>query len=551
MSTATTAAPAARHATTRKAGDFAGTGTLIRFILRRDRVRIPVWVAALVLGTVATLNSFTELYATAADRAATAQSMSTPAGLAMTGPRGYLADYNVGSMLGHQMLGFMGVLVGLMSVLLLTRHTRAEEEAGRAELVRSGVLGRHAHLAAALTVTAGVNLVLAALLALGLGGLGVAGVTWGGSLLYGAAHAAMGLVFAGVAAVTVQVSEHSRAASGLAFAVLGLAYVLRAAGDIGDGVASWMSPIGWAQRTYVYVDNRWWPLLLAVAAAGILAAVGFQLSTRRDAGAGLRQPRAGAAEASNLLVRPFGFAVRLHRGLLAGFAFALFVLGVMYGSILDQIESMISSIAGAEEMLAQLGGASLAESFVSMVMLVTAVVSSVYVVIALTKLRAEETAGRAEPVLATDLSRTGWMGSHIAVALVGGALVVLAGGLGMGVAGAVTVGDASLVPKLVAAALAYVPALWVTAGVAIALFGWLPRFTALAWVVVVYAFGVGYLGQLLQFPGWLMNLSPFGHVPQLPAADFAPTPIIVLTVLAALLVAFGLEGFRRRDVEAV
>lgn len=47
------------------------------------------------------------------------------------------------------------------------------------------------------------------------------------------------------------------------------------------------------------------------------------------------------------------------------------------------------------------------------------------------------------------------------------------------------------------------------------------------------------------------NLSPFGHVPQLLAAEFTATPIVILTALAAVLVAVGVAGFRRRDLDAV
>ncbi|MGH3450156.1 MAG: ABC transporter permease [Haloechinothrix sp.] len=549
MTTLTTRA-AERPATALGNGTaLAGTGSLIRFALRRDRIRIPVWLAALTMGTIATANSFVDLYGTEAARDNVAQSMSTPAGLAMTGPREYLTDYNFGSMMGHQMLGFMAVMVGLMSVLLLVRHTRAEEESGRAELVRAGIVGRHAQLAAALAVVTGANAALAGLLTLGLGGLGMDGITWDGSALYGAGHAVVGIVFAGVAAVTVQVTEHSRGASGMAFAGIALAYVLRAAGDIGDSLVSWLSPIGWAQATYVYVDDRWWPLAIAVVAAGALTATAFRLSTQRDLGAGLRQPRAGAAVASSALSRPLGFALRLHRGMLIGFVAALFLLGVMYGSVLDQVETMIANVEVIQDVLAELGGTSIVQSFASVIMVVLSIISSVYVVLAVSRMRSEESAGRAEPVLATALSRTRWMASHLAVALLGGAVVLLAAGLGLGAAGAIAIGDASFVATAVSAALAYTPALWVTTGVAAALFGWLPRATAAAWIVVVYAFVVGYVGQLLQFPSWLNNLSPFSHVPQMPAAEFTATPIVVLTVIAAGLLALGAVGFRSRDVE--
>ncbi|PNV36738.1 ABC transporter permease [Streptomyces sp. DH-12] len=529
---------------------LAGTRTLIRFVLRRDRVRLPVWVLALSLGTLATANSFRTLYDDPQERANAVRSMDSPAGLAMSGPRHYLDDYGFGSMLSHQMLGFTAVLVGLMSVLIVTRHTRAEEETGRAELVRSAVVGRHAHLAAALAVAVLANLALALLLALGLAGLGLEGVGPAGSLLYGLAHAAAGLVFAAVAAVTAQITAHARGASGTALAVVGVAYVLRAAGDSGENDAlSWLSPIGWVQRSYPYVDDRWWPLLLCLVLAAALAAAGFVLSTRRDVGAGLRPERLGPPTASAALTTSSGFALRLHRGMLAGFGAGLFLMGAMYGSITGDAEDMLKDIDQVREALERIGGAGVAESFASMVMVVLAVVAAVYVVMAALRPRSEETAGRAEPLLATGLSRTRWAGGHLAVAMGGGTFVLLLAGLGFGVAGAASTGDGGLLPELVGAALAYAPALWVTIGVAVLLFGWFPRASAAAWAVPVYAFVVGYLGEILRFPDWMKNLSPFGHVPRLPAADLDLTPLLLLTLVAAGLVWLGLAGFRRRDLD--
>lgn len=530
-------------------GALAGTRTLVRFNLRRDRVRLPVWILALFLGTLATADKFKTLYATAGDRASVRGTMDGPAPLAMTGPRHYLDDYTFGSMLGHQMLGSMGVLAGLMSVLIITRHTRAEEETNRAELVRSTVVGRHAHLAAALWVAVIADLVLALLLAAGLGAMDLAPGGAAGSLVYGIAHAAVGLAFAGVAAVTSQITAHTRGASGAALAVIGLAYALRAAGDAGgNDTLSWLSPIGWAQRTYPYVDNRWWPLLLCAALAVLCAGAGFVLSTRRDVGAGFRATRPGRPTASGALLTPLGFALRLHRSVLAAFGAGVFLMGAMYGSVLGQAEDMLKNIDQIQEALRKIGGASTAESFASMIMVILAVVASVHVVTAALRPLAEENAGRAEALLATGLSRVRWAGSHLAVALAGGTALLLLAGLGIGGAGAASAGDSGLVLSLTGAALAHAPALWVTAGFAAVLSGWLPRAAQAAWVVPVYAFVTGYLGQLLRFPDWMNGLSPFGHVPRLPAAPMDWTPLAVLTLVAAALLLLGLEGFRRRDL---
>ncbi|MCE7080852.1 ABC transporter permease [Streptomyces sp. ST2-7A] len=536
-----------------------GTGVLLRFALRRDRVRMAAWAVGLVLGTVASAGSFEGAYADEAARQGLIESMSGPAGLAMTGPAEYLTDYTYASMLAHQMIGFTGVLIALMAVLTVTRHSRNEEETGRSELLRAGVLGRHAQLTAALAAAAIASLLIGLLMAVSLIGLDTEGTTASGALLYGLAHTAVALVFAGAAAVTVQLTAHTRAASGMALAAVGAAYALRAAGDAtgdlaeggaGGGVwLSWLSPIGWAQRTFAFVDDRWWPLLPCLALAVGLAALGYVLGTRRDVGAGLWAARGGRPRASDALAHPFGMALRLQRGLLVGFAVGLALLGAMYGSVIGEVEGMLGDVDVIQESLAQLGGATLTESFVSMVLIPLSTVAAVYAVLASLRVRAEETGGRAESLLATGLSRSRWAGGHLAVALLGGTAALVAGGLVLGVTGAATLGQGDLVGSVLGASLAYGPALWLTVGATAALIGWAPRAVTLAWVLPIGAFVLGYLGGLLDFPQWLVNLSPFTHVPRLPAQEMEWTPLVILTALAAGLLWLGLAGLRRRDLE--
>jgi len=93
-----------------------------------------------------------------------------------------------------------------------------------------------------------------------------------------------------------------------------------------------------------------------------------------------------------------------------------------------------------------------------------------------------------------------------------------------------------------------IPATLVLGGLAVALFGWLPRLTSLAWAALLLALLLGQLGQLLQLPQWLMDLSPYTHIPLVPTEDVRWTPLIVLTLIAAALIGAGVAGFRRRDV---
>jgi ABC-2 type transport system permease protein len=531
-------------------GALTGTGTLIRFILRRDRVRIPVWLAVLTLVQVGGAASYPGLYPTAEDRQNQAQIMeSTPAMKAMSGPGHGLEDYTFGAMMSNEYLGFMLVFVALMSVFMVVRHTRTEEETGRAELVRASVVGRHAHLTAAVLAATGTSIALGLLIAVGHAGLGIESIDWPGSLVFGAAYAMVGIVFVGVAAVTAQLFEYGRAASGLAGALIGVAYAVRAIGDVAGNGLSWLSPIGWAQAAAPYVSNRWWPLGLGLAVGAALILVAFAVAARRDVGSGLRAERAGAPAASRLLATPQGFAWRLQRSSVLWWTIAMFVFGFSYGSAVDVIDDYADN-EFIQDVVAGIGGATLTESWLSMVISLLAIVCTIFAIIAALRPRREETSGRAEAVLATAVSRTRWAGTHLAIALGGGTALLAVTGAGLGLGAAITSGDASYTGQVVGAALAYAPALWVTAALAVAVFGLIPRAIGLAWGLLVYAIFVVYLGGLLNLPDWLLNLSPYTHIPRQPAADFAAVPLVILTVLAALLVAAGLGGLRRRDLEA-
>jgi ABC-2 type transport system permease protein len=529
----------------------AGAGTLIRLILRRDRVRLPIWVGAITLFNIMTANNYPEIYQTAADRQTRAEFVGAPGTRMITGPGYGLEDYTFGAMMGHETLSTMTIFVALMSILLMVRHTRAEEETGRAELIRSSVAGRHAHTVAALVVVCGASVTLGVLTALGLGAVGVEGITWAGSWLYGAALAAIGVVLAAVTAVAAQLTEHARAAGGIAGAFLGLGYLLRGAGnagEIGGSPLSWLSPLGWPQQTRVYVDDRWWPLLLSVAFATGLIVLAFWLSSRRDIGAGVLPPRPGAAQASAWLSSPLGLAWRQHRTSVMWWSFGLLLFGLVYGAITSETERFVEESSAMENWMAEIGGEIL-DAALAVLVLMMAVGVAVFAVLAVLRPRAEETAGRAEPVLATAASRTRWVVGHLAIALAGTVAILALSGLSLGITAAAALEDASVIPRVLGAAVAYTPAVWLTVGLGVALFGLVPRASVAVWLVVAYAGVIAILEAPLGLPDGAANLSPFTHVPTLPAEEMSWGPMLILTAIAAGLMVAGLAGFRRRDLE--
>jgi ABC-2 type transport system permease protein len=374
-----------------------------------------------------------------------------------------------------------------------------------------------------------------------------------GSLTLAAVCGLNGLVFAGVAAVTAQLTEYARPANGMAFAALGGAFLLRAIGDTATGLSwlSWLSPIGWAERFQPFAGERWWVLLLPVALLVVLLVAAAALLVRRDLGAGVLATRLGPAAAAPWLRSPLALAWRLQRGTLLGWTIGAAVAGLSFGVIAQDIAQFASEDPETAKVLASLGGTgSITDIYLAAVLSWLALLAAGYAIQATLRLRAEEAELRAEQVLATATSRTRWAGSHLVVAAVGSAVVLGAGGLLAGLAHGIRSGDlAGELPRVLGAALVQLPAVWVMAAVGALLFGLLPRLVVGAtWAVLAVVLFVTMFGEPLRLDRWVLDLSPFAHLPRLPAAAFTATPLAWLLATAVVLAAAGLAGFRRRDL---
>ena len=525
-----------------------GLGRLVTLTLRRDRIRLLIWVVALVGVVLVSAGALPPIYS---DRAAQEQYVAlasgNPALEAFGGPGSGFDDPNIGVILVNEVQLWSGIGVALMAVFLLTRHTRAEEDDDRADVIRSGVVGRHAPLIAAALVVSGAIVAVSAACAIGFVVLGYAFV---GSVSLAVSIAAIGLVFVGVSAVAAQVASSARATLGSSVAALGAMFVLRAIGDAGRGWVRWLSPLGWAQSGRAFAGERWWPLGLCVVLAIVLIVVAQVLMNHRDLGSGLIASRGGPARASRWLTTPLGLVVRLERGAIAAWILGLLIFGALYGSIGDQIGKFIADNPVYADLVAQVKGTNLTDAFFASAMAMLALFSSGFAISSTLRLRAEENAGRADTMLAGPLSRTRWAASHLVVAVVGSTVIVAAGGLGAGIAYALVAGEPSEVTRMVGASLVTVPGVLVLTGFTMALFGLAPRASLAAWAALAAVSVIAFFGELLRLPQWVRDLSPFTHLPALPAQDLRWAPVLATLALAAALMAVGLWGFGRRDVAA-
>lgn len=554
MSTTTLPASRAGSHARRGASPVTGARRLVRLALRRDRVILPVWIAAIAALTWAIVGAYVDTLPGQAERVATAMfSAANPITRVFDGPA---AGTEIGAMVWVEGYKILAMLVALMSAQTVVRHTRQDEETGRAELLGAGAVGRHARLTAALVVALGANVLLGGAVAGAFLGHGLAGR---GSLVAGLAVTGTGWLFAGVAAVAAQVLSTARAANAATAAALGTAFVLRAIGDLtgevgADGVSlvsawpSWLSPWGWGQQMRPFQKDAAWIFLLFVALTGALVAGAFALAGRRDVGPGMITPRPGPAQAAPALTSVLGLAWRLQRGILAVWFTVLVGVGAAFGAVGRNIEELVGQTPQVAQLLDRLApGAGAADLFFALLLALIGVATAAYAVQALLRMRAEEATGRLEPVLASPVGRLRWLASHTGIVAVG-ALATLAGsGLACGAANAAT-SDGSAV-ELVPAALVQVPAVLVIGALVVALFAVVPRWAgALAWGTLAGALVMGQFGALFELPQWLMNVSPFTHVPTMPAEAFAVRPVVTLLAVAVALGIGAAVVFRRRDL---
>lgn len=534
-------------------GMFAGTGTLFRFVLRRDRVFATAWVGFLLLLILGVAKQYAGLLPTDRQRADFAADVTGNA--ALNAFTGQLYGHDLGNLTMWKIGDIAFTLIGLMAVLTVIRHTRAEEESGRAELVAAGVVGRFAPLTATLLATIGISLLTGALTTAGLIGFGL---DVAGSLTFGLALAMPGCVYAAVAAVAAQLTERAGPATAVAAATLGAGYLIRFVAD-GSGVLwlRWFSPTGWGHLMQPFAGDRWWVVAAPVAAVAVTTALAYRLAGRRDLGAGTLPPRPGPAEAAPSLRGPLALAWRQHRGQLLGWTAALTALAAAAAGVAQDMPE-ITNRAGEQiqelfRRYAATPDASLADTFLWMIMVSIGGIAALYPLLATLRLRGEETSGRADLTLSTGVPRLHLAASHLTFAVAGPAVMLTSAGLAAGFVHGLTAGDLSTqLPRVLAAALVQIPPIWAVGSIAMLALGLLPRLaTGLAWAVFLLAnvFGEA-LGPILGIEYRVANqIVPFHHVPKvITGGGFTVTPLLVLTAVAVALAGVGFVAFRRRDL---
>ncbi|MDX1765659.1 MAG: hypothetical protein R3313_01770 [Candidatus Saccharimonadales bacterium] len=536
---------------------FTGTWRLIRLALRRDRIKIPVSVLGLLAMSGLSAPALVDAYPDAQTQLAyIAGSAPSVVGRLF---QGTVQGVNLGSIVMAEIFLFTSVILAVMSIFMITRHTRHNEEIGAGELIGSAIVGKSAPLTAALIVTIGFNLIFGILLFAALAGIPELEKT--GSFYFAASISMVGIFFAGVAAITSQLSDYRRGANGMAIGALIGFFLIRGFGDAlgdlsADGLTvtaswlSWLSPIGWGYQVLPFTANRPSPMLLLLAVFIVCLVIGYALLRRRDLGSSIFESRAGLARAKANLLSAGGLARRLQIGSLLAWSAGFLITGVMIGVLANDFRETFEENELFQDFLALSGGDNFVKSMVSSMMPIFAAMLSGFTVTAMAKMIDEETSGRLEFLLSSAQTRLKWLMSHISFISLGLVLALLLLGISGGFSYVLTaeVLEISFM-EIVWSALANLPAMLLFMAVILFVYAAIGRFVrTFAWFYYIYVALIGSLASIWSWPQWASNFSPFVHTPSVPSCHIEWLPLLAMTGLAAGLVAVSVWLLNRRDI---
>lgn len=526
---------------------FKQSKKLLIFSLKREKTKLSYWLIGCLSFVLIGIIAFVLTYNDPNDRQAMVGAMSNPAMEALFGKVIGVEYYTIGAMYSHTMTVMTLSLISISTILLVVRNTRLEEEEGMIEIFRALSTGKLAHTTSAITLLAIYNIILAVLSAIILIIFGDNSVDVNGAVLTGVIYGSVGLFYGSVALLFSQLSSNSRNATMFSLVFLGLSYILRIIGDSGFELISWISPLGLLYRTKPFVTNNWWPVLILFFGTIIFIVISLYLQKRRDLGSGLLPSRVGKRSASRLLRTVPGLALNLLKAPLIIWTLSLILLGVTYGSVMGDLETLIAGNEVIEKIIENNPDQNIVKQFIAIILGLLSIATVIPVIQIVMKLYSEEKKGRSVYLLVGKHSKNYVLGAFVALSFFSSVLLQMAQVSTFAAAVMTTQVKGVFFRDILLSGLAYLPALWTMIGFVVLLFGWLPRMIFSAWILLGYSFVILYFSNLFDMPEWLKGISPFYHVPDVLSGEISFIRLFVLLILGILFSFIGFIGFNKRD----
>lgn len=512
-----------------------------------------IWGSLFGLLVAASAAGYVKTFPTEASRRTLAESFGSNAGIAaLIGPARHLDT--VAGFTAWRTLGIINILGGIWGLLLATRLTRGEEEAGRWELLLAGPVTRRGaaiQAAGALGVALATAWTCIASFALAAAASKDVKFPVTGTLFLATALIASALMFAAIALLVSQLVATRRLASAVTGGVLGAAYLLRMVADVtaGQRWLLWASPLGWAEELHPLTGSHWFPFVLIVLLAAAAVGGAAFLAGGRDLGASALPDRDAPPSRLGLLGGPVGLTLRLTRPLLIGWTLALATLGVVLGLVAQSASKVVTGSKTISDMLARIGGSRAgAAAYIGFAFLFAAALVAFAAAGQVSAFRTEEADGYLDNLVVRPVARTRWLAGRLAVAV---GLVTVAS-LVVGVAawaGAATQHTGIGFGELVGAGINTLPPALFVLGLGTVVYAVAPRRApVVGYVIVTWSFVVELVASIVTSNRVLLGSSLLHYVTPAPAAPPDWRAAAVVAALGFVGMVAGLVGFGRRDL---
>jgi len=518
---------------------------LLGFTLKREWKYLTIWIVGIVAFSFAVALAFPSLYPDKTSLLVLKTTYNMPTIRSMLGPVfGYQdASLNIAMAFSIECLLWVCLPAAMMSIFLVIRNTRADEEAGITEQILSLPVGRFAKSTAAILCALIANIVLTLLLFITTYASNLDGITFMGSLSYALSIGSAGFIFAAITLIGCEIFSTASGATTFAFAIFLISFLVRGIGDMKENILSYLSPLGLPLMNFpFYKDNNILLLYLLIASV-VLILISFGVSLCRDTGAGIIAARQGSA--TGKIRSTFGLAFRLLRTTIISWLVGVYLIGLSYGTVIPTIKDFLKNNGTLSNLVSSFDSKNLQNGYIAMILMISSILLSVPVIMMFGKLYKEERKSRVEQVLSRPVSKPKIFASYLAVSIIIMAILPLFLALGMYSAAPSFID----LPVVLKACYAYLPAIFVMLGIECFFTGVFPKLKVLNWLLFTYSFVFLYFGPLLKTPKWLNNYTPFGHISQLPVQKLDATPLYVLSAIAVVLIIFGFIGYRKRDME--
>jgi len=520
---------------------------IARRTLAESRVRDACFAAFFLLFAFANPVGYRHTYPTLAERLAFARSFGTNKAVELFYgvPRDLIS---VGGFTAWRFGGFAAILTAVWGLLAGVRALRAEEDAGRQELVLAAAVSRRtAYLAAVAALAGGCVLMWLAIFV----GLAATRLSAGGSAYLALVTVSPAAVFAGVGSLASQLAPTRRIALELGSAALAAAYLLRVVADLSGGLGAlrWVTPLGWPEELRAFANPRPAVLLLPALTTAVLVTTAGTIAARRDVGSAILRGRDRAEPNRRFLSSPTALAFRLGRGSLAAWLVGIGLFAAIAG-ILSTSFTTADISENLREQLSKLGGANITTpaGAIGFYFLLFILAISLYACAQVATVRREEADQQLETLFALPVGRRRWLLARLGLAAAGAAALALTAAL-LSWAGAASQNAHVSFWRLLEAGVNCLPTTLLFVGLAALAFALLPRAaTGIAYGLVTLAFVWDLFGSLLGAPKWLLDATPFQRIGLVPSQPFRAADAAAMLAVAVVSALAGVQLFARRDL---